>query len=357
MLFIFPLVILASFAVAYWPVFLKLEHQWSTGDNSYALLIVPLFLYLLWERKDRFRFGEFSWNLWGLAPTALSVLLILIGELGSVRTLLFIGVWGCIVGLTILLYGRRARHLLFPLVILFFIVPLPPFVNRVMTFKLKMAASKLAVVLLRAVGVVVLLEGNIIDIGVEKLQVADACSGLRYFMPMIVMAILVAYFFVRGGWRWLVLLLMIVPLSIFINSLRIWVSALLVVNGHPELSKNLFHDFSGWLMFMIAAGFLIVLALFLKRIGRRHTQTDTDGQETIVGSRPTQTGKMPLPSTPAPGTQQVGGWMKPTLITLIFCLLFIGSGWALRRISSASHLPERVTFVSFRQACVKDFFP
>ena len=86
-------------------------------------------------------------------------------------------------------------------------------------------------------GVSVVLEGNIIDLGVDKLQVADACSGLRYFMPMILMALLVAYFFVKGRWRWTVLLLLIVPLSVFINAVRIWISALLTASGIQNLHK------------------------------------------------------------------------------------------------------------------------
>ena len=170
LMYALPLVILTCFAIAYWPVLMKLEHQWSAGDNSYCYLIVPLFLYLCWEKRkgqrgkskeerensiDRrsdvrdqpatlpadkkaegksFAFGEFSWSAWGLIPVVFSVVLIIIGELGSVRALMFMGIWGCVVGLCVMLYGKRTRHLVFPLLILFFIVPLPPFVNQVLTF-------------------------------------------------------------------------------------------------------------------------------------------------------------------------------------------------------------------------------
>jgi len=370
LIYLLPLVMLTCFAIAYWPIFQKLEKQWSTGDNSYCYLIVPLFLYLLYDKKDRFSFADLSWSLWGLIPIVFSGVLIVIGELGSVRALMFMGIWGSVVGLCVMLYGKRTRHLLFPLLILAFIVPLPPFVNQVLTFKLKMAASKLSVWMLRAVGVSVVLEGNIIDIGVDKLQVVDACSGLRYFMPMILLALLIGYFFVKGRWRWTVLILLIVPLSIFINSIRIWISGLLIVNGHPELASNLFHDFSGWLMFMIAGVILVAVALILKRIGHRFTQTHTD-QERIISHRPT-----PVPSAGAtgqvqtytdisscgpaegkdvialrenrnPDANQIGGWLKPTLITITLCLLFTGSGWALKQIPSSSNLPHRMSFEHF----------
>jgi len=433
---VLPLLILASFSIAYLPAFEKLLKQWSAGDNSYCYLIVPLFVYLLYDmsigqgrrtmeegrgkreesekqkirraegeneakiRDQRsevgsqrssifhrpseavfplpseavgsFRFGEFTWSLWGMVPIVFSVVLIIVGELGSVRALMFVGIWGSVVGLCVMLYGKRARQLAFPLFILFFIVPLPPFVNQVLTFKLKMAASKLSVLMLRAVGVVVLLEGNIIDVGVEKLQVADACSGLRYFMPMILMAVLVAYFFVKGRWRWTVLLLLIVPLSIFINAVRIWMSALFVVNGHPELAHNLFHDFSGWLMFMIAGAILVAVALILRRISHRPTQTHTDllserpaRTKTVIASRKkhnpndlnhlNEHNDLNEPNyltnktnkTNKTNTTNETNWPKPILITIALCLLFAVSGWALKEIPSSSHLPRRMSFEHF----------
>jgi exosortase len=103
----------------------------------------------------------------------------LIGELGSVETLLYIGIWGCFLGLMMVLYGWRIRYLIFPLIILALIVPLPPFVNRMLTFQLKLAASSIATAMLRLSGVSVFQDGNIIDLGVTQLQVVDACNGLR----------------------------------------------------------------------------------------------------------------------------------------------------------------------------------
>jgi len=387
LIYIFPLVILACFGVAYWPAFQKLVKQWSAGDNSYCYLIVPLFAYLLWDlraKRDKryavrgsrlevggkdhkqhpqtsdlkpnaalgalpqtsdlkpdhggFRFDEFSWSAWGLVPVVFSVMLIIIGELGSVRALLFMGIWGCVVGLCVMLYGKRTRHLVFPLLILFFIVPLPPFVNQILTFKLKMAASKLSVWMLRALGVSVVLEGNIIDIGVDKLQVADACSGLRYLMPMILMAVLVAYSFVKGRWRWMVLLLLIVPLSIFINAIRIWISALLTASGHPELAQNLFHDFSGWLMFMIASVILVTVALILKKIGTRIKDKglrDKDYKQ-LNGHNELNV-----------KNHTNGHWARPVILTVVLCLLFAVSGWALKQIPSSTNLPHRASFEHF----------
>ena len=191
---IFPVLILSVFIFSYWTFLYKMSIRWSTGDNNYCYLVAPLFIYLLWDRRQRFSFAELSWDFWGLVPILFSLGLIIIGELGSVETLIYTSIWGCLTGVAYLLYGRRLRLLIFPLIILFFIVPLPPFINKMLTFDLKMAASSLSVFMLRASGVSVFLDGNIIDLGTSQMQVVDACSGLRYLMPLLLMSLLVGYF-------------------------------------------------------------------------------------------------------------------------------------------------------------------
>ena len=321
---IFPVLIFSGFIFSYWTVLYKMTIRWSTGDNNYCYLVLPLFVYLLWDRRRRFSFAELSWDYWGLVPILFSLVLIIIGELGSVETLIFTGIWGCVTGVAYLLYGCRIRHLIFPLIILFFIVPLPPLVNRMLTFDLKMAASTLSVFMLRASGVSVFLDGNIIDLGISQMQVVDACSGLRYLMPLLLMSLLVGYFFSKRFWRRAILLILAIPISVILNSFRIWITGILTVNGYAELAENLFHDFTGWLIFMIAGVLLYITTLFLNRIG----------------------------SNPADRSiKDVGGYrsglLRPLVLTAIICLAFVTSGWTLKEIPSARNLPTRIAFKSF----------
>ncbi|MHA2282699.1 MAG: VPLPA-CTERM-specific exosortase XrtD [Promethearchaeota archaeon] len=322
--FVFPMLIFACLGVSYWHALNKLLWRWSSGDNNYSYLIIPLFLYLLWDKKDQFRFHEFSWNPWGLVATILAVGLMVIGELGSVETILYTGIWAVIVGIFITFYGRRTRLLVFPLFMLLFIVPMPSFINRILTFKLKMAASTLSVGMLRTLGYSVLQEGNIIDIGITQLQVVDACSGLRYLVPMIVMTLFIGYLFIKGWWRKSVLLLLVLPLSISINALRIFITGWLMLKGYPNLAENFFHNFSGWLVFMVAGGLLVIAAFMLRKIGSplmEKPEVDTGGRSM--------------------------SYMIPSTLTVIFCLIFLSSGWAMKKIPAARNLPQRMSFKSF----------
>ncbi|MCF8069437.1 MAG: EpsI family protein [Desulfobacterales bacterium] len=375
----FPFLVLICFISTNLSVFAKLGIAWESDDNNYCYLIVPLFLYLLWAKKDTFNFSNISWNPLGLVPVFISLLIMLLGELGSVLTLIYIGIWGCVCGLIFILYGWRVRKLIFPLLILLFIVPLPPYVNRVLTFQLKLAASTLSVLMMQLSGLSVLQEGNIIDLGISQLQVVDACSGLRYFMPLILMALLVGYFFCKGLWRQLILLAIVPPLSIFVNAIRIYATALLVVNGHEEMAEGFMHDFSGWLVFMVAAIILLIVALILKRIGKtkdnskelgvrsEEDQKESNEQRVLSSEGESESTEQRVLSAEGKNSEEIGvrsevegesaerqknsaknrvNILKPLVITVILCALFIGSGWALKFLPFARNLPEKKTLLT-----------
>ena len=415
MTYTLPGLMLCTFMLGFLPIMQRLQIHWNNGDNSYCYLIVPLFVYLCWEKKAQFRFGEFSWNLWGSVPVMLSILLMVFGELGSIVTFLYLGLWGVIVGGLFILYGWRLRQLLLPIIILAFIVPLPPYINRILTFNLKLAASSLAVMLLRLANVSVLQDGNIIDLGITQLQVVDACSGLRYFMPLILMALLFGYFYGRRWWQYAILLVGVIPLSIVVNGIRIFFTGMLHVWGKPELAEDFFHDFSGWVVFMVAGAVLLGMALVLRKMeggskvevqsskleaespkrkgargseaqkigrpgekviggvedkgGRRAEEQggqgglrNKDKRLTVDGSPFTVSDESNASITSQINEQKLGpetdnckpktdkdpnAWRKPVAITVILCILFVGSGYALQRLPSAANLPARRAFESF----------
>ena len=272
----FPMVMVLFLAIGFRDLLPKMMLQWDAGDNSYGYMIIPLVGYLLWDKRSVFQFQAFSWSAAGVLPIILSVLLIILGELGSVLTFVFLGVWGCLVGIFWVVYGKRTVHLCFPLFILAFIVPLPPFLNRLFTFQLRIAASTISTKMLQMGGISALREGNIIDLGVSQLQVVDACSGLRYVMPLLLMGILIGYFFNRGHlWQRLFLVALVVPLSVAVNSFRIFITGLLTISGLQEYAENFYHDFSGWLVFMIAGAILVGIALGFRRLnGPRDKQSN-----------------------------------------------------------------------------------
>src|SRR5207245_1672825 len=127
-----------------------------------------------------------------------------------------------IYGLVLALTGPAIfRRLWMPLLMLVFAIPLPSFFNNSLSLHLQLLSSGLGVWVIRAAGISVLLEGNVIDLGSYQLEVAEACSGLRYLFPLMTLAFIVAYLFRGPMWKRIALFLSSVPITIVMNSLRI----------------------------------------------------------------------------------------------------------------------------------------
>jgi len=125
-------------------------------------------------------------------------------------------------------------------------------------------------------------EGNVIDLGFTQLQVVDACSGLRYLFPLIVLGILLAYFYKAAFWKKVVLVISTIPISIVVNGLRIASVGMLYPLFGPKVASGFFHDFSGWFIFMVSFGILLLEMWVLKKLYPRITQISADNNRGVV---------------------------------------------------------------------------
>ncbi len=258
-----------AFIVQYYRDIVNMAGRWNNEDFSYCYLVPVIFVYLLYQSKDILKNTEIKSSLWGMAVIIFSCILYLMGNLGSVETLGAVSVWITLAGAGLLIFGREiVKKLAFPFIILAFIVPLPPFVNNLFTFRLKLISSALSVKLMQIAGLSVFREGNIIDLGVTQLQVVDACSGLRYVYPLLLMGFIFAYMFHKKWWEKIVIILATIPISVISNALRIAITGYLTANVSKELADGFFHGFSGWLIFVISFLLLVIFSLFIKWIGK-----------------------------------------------------------------------------------------
>ena len=278
------IIMMAAFYLQYYTDFGRLFNKWDSEDFSYCYLVPLLFAYLVYTKWSTLKKIEIDSSYAGFAVILVAGGLQFVGWIGSIQTVAFISIWVCVIGLALLVFGARmVKTLFFPFIVLAFIVPLPPFLNRLFTFKLKLMSSSLAVDMMQLAGLSVFREGNIIDIGVTQLQVVDACSGLRYVYPLFLMGLVFAYLFHRKWWGRMVIILATAPISIFSNALRIAVTGFLSVNVSQELADGFFHGFSGWLVFMVSFIFLALLSWLLNM--RRSRPTDEEPVKTKKGGK------------------------------------------------------------------------
>ncbi len=116
-------------------------------------------------------------------------------------------------------------------------------------------------------GISVFLEGNVIDLGTFKLQVAEACDGLRYLFPLMTLGFIVAYFFKAAMWKRVSLFLSSIPITILMNSFRIGTIGVMVEHWGIEMAEGFLHEFQGWIVFMASVGIMFLEMMLLSRVG------------------------------------------------------------------------------------------
>jgi exosortase D (VPLPA-CTERM-specific) len=174
-----------------------------------------------------------------------------------------------IYGLVLVTFGwRRGRGFWPPVLHLVFMLPLPAILYWQLSIKLQFISSELGVALIRAMDIPVFLDGNVIDLGVYKLQVAEACSGLRYLFPVMSFSYIFSVLYRGPVWHKAVLLLSAAPITVLMNSFRIGMIGVLVDNYGIEQAEGFLHYFEGWVIFIACVAILFGLARVMQWIGR-----------------------------------------------------------------------------------------
>jgi exosortase D (VPLPA-CTERM-specific) len=237
-------------------------------EYSHALLIPLVAGFLVWQQKDRLEQLPFVGNWAGVAVVLLGGAMFLMGQLGTVYTLVQYAYLVTLYGLALSFLGWSAfRILAIPQLILVFMIPLPAFVLNNLSTKLQLLSSQLGVYCMRLFDVSVFLEGNVIDLGGYKLQVADACSGLRYLFPLMTIGFLMAYFYKGALWKRIFLFLSSIPITLLMNSFRVGIIGITVEHWGIGMAEGFLHEFQGWAVFMLSAALLLGEIAVLNGIG------------------------------------------------------------------------------------------
>lgn len=267
----FALLVLSALPV-FWLGFGSLAAAWSTAEYSHGPIIplVSLYLFLRELRHE----GPVDPRAPVDRRPGIAVLLfaLVFGILGNLVRIPDVVTYALILwvgGVVLVTMGwtRGRRHQL-PVLHLIFMLPLPQFVYWKLTIFLQLVSSELGVWFIQTAGIPVFLEGNVIDLGVYKLQVAEACSGLRYLFPILSFSYLFAILYRGPMWHKAVLLLMAAPLTVFMNSFRIGMIGVLVNSYGISHAEGFLHFFEGWVIFGACVAILFGMAVLLQRLTR-----------------------------------------------------------------------------------------
>lgn len=217
---------------------------------SHAPLVFLVAVYLIWIKRYEISLpNRGAW--YGVAIATLSGAALVIGELSDISAIVQYSIVLLCFGLAWSMLGYQIKKIAIPFLLVLLVIPLPYMLDVMLSGKMQLISSNLGVSISRLFGLSVFQEGNVIDLGIYKLQVVEACSGLNYMYPLMTIGLLMGYMYKAPLYIRIILFLSSVPISVVMNSCRIAMVALLVNHNGIKAAEGFMHYFEGWVIFLL----------------------------------------------------------------------------------------------------------
>ena len=322
-----PLLVAAAVAFAYWGVLARLGRFWWEDENySHGLLMPFVVGYILWAEREKLASAAGRPRAaWGAAAVVAALLALWVGTAGAELFTQRMSLVLLLAGVCVYFRGWRLLRAVFvPLLLLALAVPIPSIVFNKIAFPLQLFASQCAVFVMRALNITVLREGNVIELyplgslTTKKLEVVEACSGIRSLMTLVTLAVVFAYFTSpsdEGGaggrrlaryriLRAVLIVLAAIPIAIVTNAARVSGTGVLARYYGTQVADGFFHEFSGWVIYIAAFLLLFAFGWLLERFNPTRGGSGRGGGEAVVtdGAESHATSVAEGPAVAAPST-------------------------------------------------------
>lgn len=241
------------------------------GDN-YSWLVALIALYLFFQNRvlflqprpeKRSHLETFlSVSIYGIG-----LLLYVIGTSQAILSLSLSSQVLILLGLIIYFKGYGlAKKCWFALFFLIFIIPFPAYILDPITLPMKIMVSMATEWLLHHTGYLVARDGVILQVDRYQLFVADACAGMKTLLSLEAMGLLYLHVVQHDSWRRNLLLgILIVPISLFANILRVTILALITYHLGEAAGRGFMHFYAGILLFLIALSLIMMIDHFIQK--------------------------------------------------------------------------------------------
>ena len=276
----------ALVGLVYWPAISGVVYKWRTDGNWSHGFLVPVFsLYFLAIHRDVWMNIPRRANFFGL--------LVMIASLGMLYGAMYMGGFGypqavsiipCLLGMVLFLGGwRLLREVWFPIAFLICAIPLPQAQYFNLTLPLRRLASHSAALLLGLFpDVETEVRGVVIEYDfrgdVSALNVEEACSGMRLMMSFVTLGIAMAYLGDRPLWQRIVMIISCIPIAVFCNMIRVFITGTLYVYGYQDMAQGTVHGLLGLAMLPIALGLFALVGWVLGNLFVDSDETSTAAQ-------------------------------------------------------------------------------
>jgi exosortase len=267
-----PFLLVFLLAVANWFVAASLAGQWAEDPNyahGFFVIVSPMAVALVWRRRERWSAAPSLPDGRGLLLLAVAGALYVAGVLAAELFTMRVSLVVAIAGLVYTLEGpRRFRAMLFPIVFLLAMVPIPYVFYYRLTFPLQLESSRLAAAILSGIGMPLVREGNIIHLEGYSLEVVAACSGLRSVMTLGTLALFLLDFLRLAPWLRVVFLVLVIPIAVLANVTRLVITAGIAAIEGPAAAESFLHELSGIVVFVGGLVSIAACGKGLEWIGR-----------------------------------------------------------------------------------------
>lgn len=253
------------------PLLALARYSFHNDLYSHALLIPLISLYLVWQNRSRLPGSAPPDYRLAVAPLIAGGALLAIrftNSLGPEDNLAFtiLALVALFWAICALFIGRHTlRAIVFPLGFLVFMAPFPTAVMRWIETALQHSSASAAYLFFTAARTTVFKEDTFFQLPGMKLFVAPECSGIHSTLALFITSLLAGYFFLQSPAKRAVLALIVIPLAIIRNGVRIFVIGELCVHVGPQMIDSYIHRHGGPIFFALSLlPFFLILWLLMK---------------------------------------------------------------------------------------------
>lgn len=257
------------FIAGHYDTFIWMYERFLAEESYYShgFLIPFIVMYLISIHREELFKLPVTGSKWGLLIIIFSVLMHIFGTVVYIFSISGFSIWLFIFGSVLFLFGWAVtRAVLFPLIFLLFMFPLPIAIISSISFPLKMIVANLGTNIVAMLGIPVYQEGFNISIPQGDLLVGNPCSGLRSLIAFLALGFLFAYLSDLSAVKKVVLFLLTIPIAIFSNLIRVPILIIWSYKwGLESAAPDTFvHTGSGILVFLIGMFFLFIAIYFMR---------------------------------------------------------------------------------------------
>jgi exosortase A len=252
--------LIIGFVVVFFPVWEGLVLFWIVSDDySHGFFIVPVFLFIMWQKKDEFAKIDINPKKWGFIWILFFLLLYLFAIYAEIKSMASVTMILFLSGAIFYLFGYGIlKEMIFPIFILLFMIPVPSQIYATLTIPLQLFVSAVSTWFAFIINIPIYREGNVIHLPEHMLQVTQACSGLRSMISLLTLSAVFGYLTLKSNTLRAVLFFLGIPIAIVVNVIRVSVIVCAFYYFNYDLTRGDVHTLFGVVIFFLA---LIIIAI------------------------------------------------------------------------------------------------